>query len=85
MKPENCLTIIIDKYPNLLSSGKRGLKQNIMKLKKIKNFLIILLKLVFSDNIIDGYWMEFMPINAVTDLKDYLFCFKKEWRDNTWK
>ena len=43
-------------------------KRKFNKLKKVKNFLIILLKLVFSD----GYWMKLK-----TDLKEYLFCFKK--------
>ena len=45
----------IVRYPHLLSSRKRGLKQNIMNLKKINNFLVILLKLVFSDKTIYGY------------------------------
>ena len=41
---------------------------------------------MFSDKIISGYWMKFVAINAVTDLKDYLFCFKKKgWKDNIWK
>ena len=38
----------IVKYPNLISTVKRALKQNIMNL----NFLIILVKLVFSDKTI---------------------------------
>ena len=46
-------------------------------LKKIKNFITILLKFVFSD-IINGYWMKSMAINAVTDLEDHLFCFLKQ-------
>ena len=29
-------------------------------------------KHVLSDKIISGYWMKFMTINEVTDLKDYL-------------
>ena len=33
---------------------------------------------MFSDKIIKGYWMKFMAINTVTDLKDYLLCFKKK-------
>ena len=37
---------------------------------------------MFYDKIINGYWMQFMAINTVTDLKDYLFCFKKGWKDN---
>ena len=53
------------------------LQTNYNKLKKIKNFIIILRKFVFSD-IINGYWMEFMAINAVTDLEDNLFCFLKQ-------
>ena len=45
---------------------------NYNKLKKIKNFIIILLKFVFSD-INNRYWMKFMSINAVVDLEDHLF------------
>ena len=70
---------------HLLSSRKRDLKQNIINLKKVENFLIILFKLVFSDKIINGYWIKVTAINAVTDLKGYLFCFKKGWKDNIWK
>ena len=33
---------------------------------------------MFSDKIINGYLMQFMTINTVTDLQDYLFCFKKD-------
>ena len=40
----------------------------------MKNFIIILLKFVFS-NIINWYWMA---ISAVTDLGDHLFFFKKK-------
>ena len=50
------------------------------ELKKIKNFLIILLNLVFSDKINNEYWMKFMAINAVTYVKDYLFCFKNRMK-----
>ena len=32
---------------------------------------------MFSD-IINEYWMKFMAIDAVTDLKDNLFCFLKQ-------
>ena len=32
---------------------------------------------MFSDKIIKGHWMKFMAINAVTDLKYSLFCFRK--------
>ena len=35
----------------------------------IKNFIIILLKFVFSDKIINGYCMNFMAVNVVPDLK----------------
>ena len=31
---------------------------------------------MFSDKTINGYWMRFMAKNAVTNLKDYIFCFK---------
>ena len=48
------------------------------ELKKIKNVLITILKLVFSDKINNGYWIKFMAINSVTDLKEYLFYSKKE-------
>ena len=85
LKPENCRPKIIVKYSHLLPSGKRGLKQNIMNFKKIKNFYMILLKLVFSKKIINGYWMKLIVINAVTDLKHYLFVFKKGWKDNIWQ
>ena len=62
------------------------LKTNFNKPEKIKNFIIILFKFVFSE-IINGYWMKFMPTNAVADLEDNLLCFVKQ-RDrnnNTWK
>ena len=38
---------------------------------------MILPKFAFSD-IIKGYWMKFMAINAVTDLEDHLFLEKKQ-------
>ena len=41
-RPKNIL-----KYPHLLSTGKRALKPKYNERKKIKSFLIILLKLVF--------------------------------------
>ena len=44
------------------------------------NHHLILLKLVFSDKIMNGYWMKFMAINGVTDLKDYLFRSKKRMK-----
>ena len=47
---------------------------NYNKLQKIKNFNVILLKFVFSD-IVNGYWMKFMAINAVTDSEGHLFFF----------
>ena len=48
--------------------------------------MIILLKFVFSD-IINGYWMKLMAINAVADLEDHLFFKKKSkrYKNNTWK
>ena len=52
-------------------------KTKYSELKKTENFCMILLKLVLSDKIINGYWMKFMAINAVTDLKCSLFCFEK--------
>ena len=39
LKPENCLPKNIMKYPHLPSSGKQGLKQNIMNLNRLKVFL----------------------------------------------
>ena len=69
---KNCHSKNIVTYLHLLPSGKRALKQNIMNLKKI------IIKLMFSDKIIKGYWMKFMAINTVTDLKDCLLCFKKK-------
>ena len=48
----------IVKYPHLLSSGKRGktnFKAKYNELKKIENFRMFLLKLVFSDKTINGY------------------------------
>ena len=50
------------------------------ELKKIENVLRILLKLVFSDKTIIRFWMKFMAINGVTDLKDYLFRSKKRMK-----
>ena len=85
LKSETCLPKNIVKYHHLLSSRKRDLKQNVINLKKVENFLIILFKLVFSDKIINGYWIKVTAINAVTDLKGYLFYFKKGWKDNIWK
>ena len=59
------------------------IKTNYNKLKKIKNFIIFLLKFVFD--IINGYWMKFVTINAVTVLQDHLFCILKQRdkKDNT--
>ena len=39
LKPENCRTKNIVKYPNQLSSGMQALKQNIMNLRRLKIFL----------------------------------------------
>ena len=39
LKPGNCRPKNIAKYPHLLSSGKRALKQNIMNLGRLKIFL----------------------------------------------
>ena len=62
---------------NLIISLHGRIITNYNKLKKIKNFIIIRLKFVFFD-IINGYWMNFMTINAVRDLKDHLFFFSKK-------
>ena len=40
---------------------------------------------MFSEKIINGYWIKVMTINTVTDLKDYLFYFKKGRKYNIWK
>ena len=50
------------------------------ELKKIKNVLRILLKLVFSDKTITGYRTKFVAINGVTDLNDHLFCSKERMK-----
>ena len=39
LKPGNCPPKNIVKYPHLLSSGERALKQNIMNLGRLKIFL----------------------------------------------
>ena len=48
------------------------------KVCSYKKRIVTLLSLVFSNEIINGYWMKFVAINAVTDLKEYLFCFLKK-------
>ena len=45
---------------------------SINKRNRIKNVSMILLLFVFFD-IIKGYCMKFMAINAVTNLEDHLF------------
>ena len=64
MTTENCGTKITIQYPHLLSSGKRVLKQNVMNIRRL-NFLIILLKLVFSNKIIIEYQIKFSLLNKV--------------------
>ena len=61
---------------------EKSFKTKYNGLKKLKNIVITLVKLAFSDETINGYWMKFMARNAVTDLKDHLFCFKRRWKDN---
>ena len=78
-KPENCRPKISSNILIYCLVGNE-VKAKYNELKKIKNFLIILLKLVFSDKTINGYCMKFMAINAETDLNDYLFCFKKRMK-----
>ena len=72
MTTENCRTKNIVKHPDFVL-WETNFKTKYNELRKIKDFLIILLKLEFFDKVINVYWMRFMAINAVTDLKDYLF------------
>ena len=58
------MNFIIFLHPRIITNNN--------KLKRIKNVSIILLKFVLSD-IINGYCMKFMAINAVTDLEDHFF------------
>ena len=51
----NCRPKNIAKYPHLLPSGKTAFETKYHELKKTKKFFITLLKLAFSDIIINGY------------------------------
>ena len=66
------MNFVISLHPRIIT--------NYNKLKKNRILIIILLKCAFSD-IINGCWMKFMAINAVTGLKDHFFLKKTKQRD----
>ena len=47
--------------------------KQLLNLKLIKFFNLVLTKFKFTGDIISGYWIKLMAIKAVTDFEDHLY------------